>query len=141
MEYMAQDNFDPINAPILNSDGLRRFTDELIDKFKGKMIEIYIGDQSETLDYADNSQHQNATIFGRVVDVMDRFVILDCLYVDKRTGDVSHGNLAYINLFQIRAMNEVNDKGSLNDIFLNAKDVVKIRKFLHLPSKHVKTKK
>jgi hypothetical protein len=139
---MAQDNFDPLIGPaVLNSDGLRRFTDELMNKFVGKMVEIYIGDQAETLDYADNSQHQNATIFGRIVEVMDRFVILDCLYVDKRTNEVAHGNLVYINLFQIRAMSEVNDTGSLDDIFLNSKDVSRVRKYLHLQSKYVKAKK
>jgi len=134
------ENFDPMYSPQQNGDGLRKFSDELITKFKGKILELYIGDQYESLNFDDFSQQQNATIYGRLVDVLDRFLILDCFYIDKLTGKLSTGNLVYINTFQIRAMGEVNHTGSLDDIFLSAKDVSKIRKLLHIESKHVKMK-
>lgn len=133
---MAQpnDNFDPLYSP-QPQDGLRKFSDELINKFKGKLIEIYIGDQYESLNFEDFSQQQNATIFGRLVDVLDRFLILSCYYVDKRTNRLKSGNLVYVNTFQIKTMTEVGDDGSLEDIFLSSKDVSKVRKLLELEKK------
>lgn len=131
------DNFDPLYSS-QTQDGLRKFSDELINKFRGKILELYIGDQYESLTFNDYSQQQNATIYGRLVDVLDRFLILDCFYVDKKTNQVKTGNIIYINTFQIKAMSEVNDEGSLDDIFLSAKDVAKVKKLMHLKSKHLK---
>lgn len=134
-----QENFDPLYVP--PQAGERKFSDELITKFKGKIIEIYIGDQYESLNFDDYSQQQNATIFGRLVDVLDRFLILDCFYINPQTGELATGNLVYINTFQIRAMCEVNDEGCLDDIFLSAKHATKVKKLLHVGSRHVKTRK
>lgn len=111
-----------------NTNVLRSFSDELITKFKGKIVELYIGDQYETLNFEDFSMPQNCTIYGRLIDLLDRFVILDCFYVDPATKQVKSGNQIYINTFQIRAMTEVNGRGSLNDIFLSTSDAIKVRK-------------
>jgi hypothetical protein len=118
---------------------LRLFSDELLNKFKGKMVEIYIGDQASTLNFDDHSIPENCTIFGKLVDVLDRFIILECLYIDKKTGNVKTGNSVYVNAFQIRAMTELDTFGSLYDIFLNARDAHHIRK--QLLATHGKTSK
>lgn len=125
---MGTDNPYEAYSTQLNSDGLRKFSDELLTKFKGKMLEIYIGDQCETLTFEEYSVPQNCIIYGRLVDVLDRFIIVDCYYVDKATKQVKSGNFCYINGFQIRAMTEMNDNGSLNDIFLDQRSADKIRK-------------
>ena len=111
------------------SDNLRKFSDELIAK-KGKIIEIYIGDQSETLNFDEFSVPKNCSIFGRLIDVLDRFVILDCFYIDQATKQLRTDNRVFINTFQIRAMTEVNGVGSLQDIFLGVDAAKKVRSLI-----------
>jgi len=123
------ENFDP-SYTSQDFSG-KKFSDELVEKFKGKMIELYIGDQYESLNFEDFSQQQNASIYGKLIEVLDRFVILDCFFVDKK-GELHTGNYVYINTFQIRAMTAIDGRGSLNDIFLSAKDVAKIKKAMKL---------
>ena len=107
---------------------LRKFSDFLMEK-QGKLLEIYIGDQCETLNFEDYSVPQNCSIFGRLVEVMDRFVVLECLYLDKN-NTLRSDNRILVNAFQIRAMTELNDEGCLSDAFLDAKKAAKIRKLL-----------
>lgn len=111
------------------SNTLRLFSDELIQRFKGKFLELYIGDQAESVNWDDYSVPYNSSIFGKLIDVLDRFIILECLYV--RDGELQTGNLIYINTFQIRAMSEINHEGSLKDIFLHIKDADQVRSLLH----------
>lgn len=112
------------------SDNLKKFSDELLQKFKGKVVELYIGDQAETLNFEDFSIPQNCSICGKLIEVLDRFIIIDCYYVDPRTKKLKMGNYVYINAFQIRAMTEINGAGSLGDIFLHVNDAKIVRKLL-----------
>lgn len=123
------DNFD-LNSTTNGGDNLRKFSDELLNKFMGKTIQIYIGDISETLNFDEISIPQNCCIFGKLIDVLDRFIIIDCFYIDQQTKTLKTGCEVYINTFQIRAMSEVNHKGSLNDIFLHINDIKTIRKLI-----------
>lgn len=104
---------------------LKQFSEELL-RLKGKYLELYIGDQCETMNYDEISVPQNCSIFGQLIDVFDRFLILNCLYV--KNGEVLTENKIYINAFQIRAMTILDGHGSLQDIFLNVKDANFIRK-------------
>lgn len=112
------------------SDNLKKFSDELLNKFKGKIVELYIGDQSETLNFDDFSVPQNCSIIGTLVDVLDRFILLDCFFFDHKTKQLRNGNRIYINSFQIRVMTEVNGSGSLADVFLHVNDAKAVRKLV-----------
>lgn len=109
----------------VKKEELKTFSDELLS-LKGKYLELYIGDQCETMNYDEISVPQNSSIFGKLIDVLDRFIILQCLYINK-LGDLQNGNKIYINAFQIRAMTVLDGNGSLRDIFLNSKDANAIR--------------
>jgi hypothetical protein len=129
MDKTQPDNpYDAYNSA--NGSELRKFSDELLTKFKGKVLEVYIGDQSETINYDDYSVPKNCSIFGKLIDVLDRFVIFDCYYIDPKTKILKTDNSVYINLFQIRAMTEVNGKGSLGDIFLSVDASKAVRKLI-----------
>lgn len=110
------------------SETLKLFSDELLS-LKGSILELYIGDVCETMNYDEISVPQCSSIFGELIDVFDRFVVLKCLYLDNN-NNLQHGNKVYINAFQIRAMTILDGKGSLNDIFLNIKDAAYIRNIL-----------
>ena|ERR1700733_1398263 len=130
MEKPQLDNpFDAYNNTNGNGE-LRKISDELLNKYKGKVLELYIGDQYETLNFDDYSTPKNCSIFGTLIDVLDRFVIFDCYYMDQKTRELRSGNRIFINAFQIRAFTEVNGKGSLGDIFLSVDDAKEIRKLI-----------
>lgn len=115
---------------VCDVDNIKKFSNELLNNFIGKTIEIYLGDVIETLNFDDYSVPQNCSIFGKLIDVLDRFIVLDCYFFDHKTKTLKNGNILYINAFQIRAMSEVNDKGSLADIFLHVNDVKIVRKLI-----------
>jgi hypothetical protein len=129
-QQSSSDNpYDAYNAAN-GGDNLRKFSDELLEKFKGKIIQLYIGDQCETLNFEDFSVPQNCCICGKLIDVLDRFIILDCYFFDPKSKQLKTGNHAYINTFQIRAMTEINGIGSLSDIFLHVNDAKLVRKLI-----------
>jgi hypothetical protein len=133
---MAKDKIqdNPVDAFSANQPStLRSFSDELLQKFHGKVCEFYIGDQAETISLEETSIPQNCVIFGRLVDVLDRFIIIDCYYVDG-SGKVKSGNLVYLNTFQIRVMSELDGNGSLNDVFLSCRSADKVRKAIRAHS-------
>ena len=120
-------------------DEVKSFQDHLID-LKGKLLELFIGEQAETLNYDDYSVVSNSSTFGRLVDVFDRFVVLECLYLDDN-NNIKYGNKVYINAFQIRAMTLLNKQGSLQDIFISNRKASTIRKMLTLPNEPEDTNK
>jgi hypothetical protein len=121
---------------------LPKFTDDLL-ALKGKIVECYIGDQGESIEFNDFSIPVNCVIIGRLCEVMDRAIQLDCYFIDQRTGALTSGHLVWINSFQLRVMTELNGVGRLNDIFLNSKSSEKVRKAIlsHNLSNKIPTKK
>lgn len=107
---------------------VKLFSDELIS-LKGKIIELYIGDESASYDFEEFSVRQNSSIFGELVEVLDRFIIIKCLFLD-RNNQLQFGNKIYINAFQIRAMCVLDGQGSLQDISLNVRDAKKVRELI-----------
>jgi hypothetical protein len=126
---VADNQADPFKMFDGQKTELKLFSDELLS-MKGKYLELYIGDQCMTLDYDEMSVPQNSSIFGKLIDVLDRFVVLECIYVQE--GTLKRGNKIYINAFQIRAMTELDMNGSLQDIFLNVKDAQTVRKLMKI---------
>lgn len=116
-------------GPTANDDDVKKISDELL-KFKGKIVEIYAGDQSEILNFEEFSVPQNCSIIGKLVDVLDRFIILDCFYIDAISKKLKSNNIIYVNTFQIRTWTELNGNGSLGDVFLSVNDAKVIRKLL-----------
>lgn len=131
MAKVDQSNpFEAFAAQNGNGNGeLKKFSDELLTKYKGKMLEIYIGDQCETINFEEYSVPQNCIIYGKLIDVLDRMLVLECYYVNE-AKQIQPSSVIYINSFQVRLMTELNERGTLNDIFLSAKSSEKVRKAL-----------
>ena len=127
MKPPKSENDNPYLAYADTNGDLKKFTDYLLSK-KGRAVELYIGDQCETLNFDEVSVPKNCSIFGIILDVLDRVLILDCFYVDRNTKQLRSGNEIVINTFQIRAMTDLHQNGSLGDVFLSVEDADKIRK-------------
>jgi hypothetical protein len=130
-KYSTQqkDNGNPVDvfSAASNTNDLPKFTDELLG-LKDKIVEIYIGDQCETLNFEEFSTPKNCVIIGKIVEIFDRVVKLDCFYIDNKTGKLSNGNFIYLNQFQMRVMTVLDGRGALCDVFLDTKNSEKIRK-------------
>lgn len=112
----------------------KTFHDELIN-LKGSYLEIYAGDQIESLEFDDYSVPYNGSIFGKLIEIFDRFIIIECMFIDKNTSELRTGNNVYINAFQIRAMTKLDGSGSLQDIFIDCRQANKIRNLINELSK------
>lgn len=126
----GKDGGNPFEAFSGNGKGLKQISDVLTQYFIGKYLELYIGDQVETLEFTDHSVPENCVIYGKLIEVLDRFLVFDCFYVDKKDNNVKSGNIVFINFFQIRAMSELNGVGSLGDVFLSVNDAKRIQKII-----------
>lgn len=111
-----------------NEKTVKPFHDELLS-LKGSILDLYIGDEAISMTYDECSVRQNSSIFGKLLEVLDRFIIIHCLYLDG-SGHIQFGNKVYINAFQIRAMTVLDGKGSLQDISMNVRDANRIRKII-----------
>lgn len=132
MAKQLADNFDPLYAPQTPSTSIKTYRNilDVLDQMVGQYVELYIGEAYESIEYEDCSRPQISTIYGKVVECLDRFLVLDCFYVDQRTQEVKDNHRCYINAFQIRTFTTVDDGGSLDDIFLSAKHVSKVKKLI-----------
>lgn len=132
---MKNDPINPFEAFTVDSENsksepIKSFTDELL-KMKGEFIEIFIGESAEQISLDQFSVPYISSIMGKLVDVIDRFLILDCLYVDKSTKELKTGNRIWLNTFQIRVFGKLDSIGSIKECFLHSKDAEHIRKLLH----------
>lgn len=126
------DNFDALYAPQMPSASSKNYRTilDVLDGMRGQYVELYIGELYEDIKYEEVSRPQISTIYGKIIETLDRFLVLDCFYVDQRTQEIKKGHICYINAFQIRTFTTVDDGGSLDDIFLSAKHVGKIKKII-----------
>ena len=96
---------------------------ELLDKtLHGKLIEVYIGDNYENVNYDDATINYAAVLIGKVIAAYAECLVLDCVYVDQKTKDHKFGNIVCLNERAIRTVTEVDASGVLRDTFLSTRD-------------------
>jgi hypothetical protein len=78
------------------------FTQALAKHLIGKMVEVYSGDEFETLLYAEYNTNKFAVIYGRLLEIDDECLILEVTFGNK-------SNKMYINSWQIKTICEPKD--------------------------------
>lgn len=102
---------------------------ELFPRLKDELVEVYIGDEYEEIVMSDNVRKVNGSLFGYCREVLGDFVILDCFFINKK-GELSNGNIVYVNTWSIKAITKVKSNGSLNDVFMSSSDTRKLKSLL-----------
>jgi hypothetical protein len=102
----------------------------LLDHFKDKYVQIYIGDQYEEIQQFDFSQTINGTIYGKLLDISGEFLILDCFYYDNR--NLKSGNIIFVNSWHIKVISEIKKEGSISDVLLSVEDINVVKKLIGL---------
>ncbi len=107
----------------LNASGAQITLAELICKvYKGRVVEIYVGDTFEDIKYDDSTQKYAAVLVGKVVAAYAECIVLNCAYMDSVSKEARIGNIVCLNERAIRTITEVDDTGILKDTFLSTRD-------------------
>ena len=104
----------------------KTFAEFLADLFKNKCIEIYLGDSYEEVSTEQISTSYPAVFCGKVVSAYRECLIISAAYVDD-SKEIKFGNLMFVNERAIRALNEIDGNGIIEEMFLRSKESLIIR--------------
>ena len=115
-----------------NKDRKNTFAEFIADIFKGKYIEIYLGDSYEEVSTEQISTSYPAVFCGKVVTAYRECLVLNSVYVNSVTKKMETGNLVFISERAIRGLNEIDGNGVIEDMFLRSKESFDIlENFVH----------
>jgi hypothetical protein len=105
----------------------KTFAEFIADLFHGKFIEIYVGDSYEDHNIDQVSTTYPAVFCGKVVAAYRECLIINAASI-VNGHHASLGNIMFINERAIRALNEVDDKGVLEDMMMLSKESLAVVK-------------
>lgn len=104
----------------------KTFAEFLAELFANKFIEIYVGDSYEDVSTEQISTAYPAVFCGKVVTAYRECLVIECAYVASG-NHIKLGNYLFVNERAIRALNEVDGKGTLEDMMLRSKETLDIK--------------
>ncbi len=104
----------------------KTFAEFLAELFANKFIEIYVGDSYEDVSTEQISTAYPAVFCGKVVTAYRECLVIECAYVASG-NHIKLGNYLFVNERAIRALNEVDGKGTLEDMMLRSKETIDVK--------------
>lgn len=104
----------------------KSFAEFIVEVFKDKFIEIYVGDSYEDVSTEQISTTYPAVFCGKVVTAYRECLVINCAFVT-RNKTLALGNLMFISERAIRALNEIDGNGTLEEMMLRSKESLEIR--------------
>jgi hypothetical protein len=105
----------------------KTFAEFLAEMFKDRYLEIYLGDSYEEVSVDQVSTSYPAVFCGKVVAAYRECLIINAAYIDPQRK-LKLGNLMFINERAIRALNEIDGNGILQDMLLRSKESLDIKR-------------
>jgi len=102
------------------------FAEFLAALFKDKFVEIYVGDSYEDVSTEQISTSYPAVFAGKVVAAYKECLVINCAHATKG-HQLRLGNYLFISERAIRALTEVDEKGTIEDMMLRSKDTLDIK--------------
>jgi hypothetical protein len=99
----------------------------IYEVYKDKFVEIYVGDLYEQISTEQVSTPYPAVFCGKIIAAYRECLILDGVYIDKKTRKQTLGNIMFINERAIRALCEVDGRGLLGDMFLKSSETLSFK--------------
>ena len=112
-----------------NEEGRSKtFAEFIAVLFKDQFIEIYLGDEYESVSTEQISTTYPAVFCGKVVSAYRECLVLSCIYTEgeHKSRTLKMGNLVFINERAIRGLNQIDGKGNMEGMFLKSKDAADI---------------
>jgi len=110
----------------MNKDRAKTFAEFIVSVFKDKFIEIYLGDSYEEVSIEQISVSYPAVFVGKVIGAFKECLVISAAYVGK-DKKLRLGNLMFISERAIRALNEVDENGIIEDMFLRSKESIEVK--------------
>lgn len=104
----------------------KTFAEFLAVLFHDKFIEVYVGDSYEDVSTEQISTTYPAVLCGKVVAAYRECLVLDAAYID-HSHKLRLGNMLFVNERAIRALNEIDGNGILEDMMLRSKESLDIK--------------
>ncbi len=119
----------------LNVDRDATVAEFLCKLFKGKFIEVYLGDAYEELSVDQISTTYPAVFSGKVIGSYRECLIMEGSYIDrkmlqsKEMKNISYkpGKQIFISERAIRGLCEVDGRGIIDDIFMRSRDTIELK--------------
>lgn len=127
---------EDINSTIEDLKGSgKTFAEFLATLFKGKLVEIYLGDSYEEVSTEQISVSYPAVICGKVIAAYKECLIVCCAYTDPiergpqgyHKQNIKFGNNLFISERAIRALNEIDGRGILEDMLLRSRESLQVK--------------
>lgn len=120
-ENYVQDFISEFNK----TDRSKTFAEFLAVLFKDKFIELYLGDSYEEISMEQTSMSYPAVFCGKVIGAFKECLVISSVYVHNKKMQL--GNLMFINERAIRALNEIDGHGVMEDMFLRSRESLEIK--------------
>ena len=108
-----------------NFSRTKTFAEFIAEIYKGKYIEIYMGDSYEQISTEQVSTDYPSVFCGKVVSAFKECLIINSVYI--KDDKMTLGNMLFINERGIRALNEVDGEGIMEDMFLRSKETLIVK--------------
>jgi len=108
------------------TDRSRTFAEFIAVLFKGQFIELYLGDSYEEVSTEQVSVSYPAVFCGKVISAYKECLIINSVFVDN-SKKIQLGNMVFINERSIRALNQIDGNGVLEDMFLRSRESLDIK--------------
>jgi len=119
-------NESDVKAVVSQVQGSGKSLAEFIaEVFKDKFVEIYVGDSYEDVSTEQVSTTYPAVFCGKVVTAYRECLVINCAHVEGQ--HLKLGNLMFVSERAIRALTEVDGKGTIEDMMLRSKECLDIK--------------
>lgn len=112
---MNLNNINKILDSLNSNKKTSTFAETIAHIFKDKKIEIYLGDQHEQLQKSDSTILINQSILGTVIGAHGDCLIINSLFY--KNNKIHDGNIIFVNGYNIKAISELDNNGSMYDTF------------------------
>jgi hypothetical protein len=110
-----------------NTEGrIKTLAEFIAEIFIGKYVEIYLSDSYEEVSIDQISQNYPAVFCGKVLSAYRECLVLNSIFINK-SNMMQPGNLMFISERAIKAINEIDGKGTLEDMFLRSRESLLIK--------------
>lgn len=111
----------------LNKERKATLAEFLYATFKGKFIEVYLGDAYEDVKTEQVSMTYPAVFTGKVIAAYKECLVLEGSYIDRRFKTNKFGKQIFLNERAIRGLCEVDGNGIIDDIFLRSREALDVK--------------
>jgi hypothetical protein len=110
-----------------NEEGrTKTFAEFIAQVFTGKFIEIYLSDSYEEVSMEQISQNYPAVFCGKVIGAYRECLVINSVFVNA-AHHMQLGNLMFLSERAIKAINEIDGHGTLEDMFLRSRESLLIK--------------